>query len=623
MEETHVGQAAVRPKPKRPPSGNDPTHRSARRRLWLGLAVLIGLTLAAYWPAGSCGFVNLDDDAYVFHPLVSRGLSSAGVVWAFTSVHTANWHPFTTLSHMLDRQLLGLNAEAMHWENVALHLLNSVLVLLIWRTMTAAFWRPLLVASLFALHPLHVESVAWISERKDLLSTLFWLVGIAAYLRWTRTPSTSRYVGIALALTAALLAKPMAVTFPCTLLLLDVWPLKRSPELGWRCLLREKLPLFGIVAAHSIITIVVQHSAGAARYAERFSFADRLGNAFVAYGRYLGKTLWPETLAPLYYHPGAWPWWQIASAVALLAVVSYLAWQRRARSPWFIFGWLWFLGTLVPVIGIVQVGVQSMADRYTYVPLLGIFTLMAWSGEAITRSFSAFRLPLRAAAVVGVMACAVVTHHQVTTWTDSERLYRHSIAVGEDNAAVRYLLATALAAAGRPEAEVVSHYQRAIELKPDYVNAHTQLAGIAVRHQQLEEARRILARNIQFEPTNATLYHNLGVVCQWANRPEEALRHFQEAIRLDPRQVGPQRELAQVHAKANRLAEARTHYEAIVRADPWNPGMLTEFGILLANLGEFGASRSALERALWIDPANATARQNLDALNRLQSPQIK
>jgi Flp pilus assembly protein TadD len=587
------------------------------RAAWLALGLGLLAFLAAWWPAGRCGFVNLDDDAYVLGGFVSRGFTAPGVVWTLTSVHSSNWHPLTTFSHMLDVQLFGLNAAPMHWENVLLHLANAALVFAVWRAMTGTFWRAFAVAALFALHPLRVESVAWISERKDVLSTFFWLLGLLAYVRWQRAPSRGRYALVALALVLALLSKPMAVTFPCTLLLLDYWPLARWPRQTWRELGREKWPLFALVVAHSVVTFLVQSGSGAANYAARIPLGERIGNAFVSYARYLGKTVWPETLAPLYFHPGRWPLPVLVGSLALLALVSWLAWRGRETHRWFLVGWLWFLGTLVPVIGLVQVGAQSMADRYSYVPLLGVFTILAWGGAALARARAVAPRTLLAGMAVALAGCTVLTHRQVKTWTDSETLYRHSIAVGEDNPGVRFLLASARAARGAADRELAAHYERALQIEPDYVNALTSLAALALKEQRPDDALALVNRSIACEPRNPALRYNLARINAILGRNDEAERHYEATLQLDPHSAGAHRELAQLCAARHDLAGARRHYEVVAASDRWNAPWLTEYGILLANLGDYAAAGRALERAAWIDPSYAPARQGLTALAQL------
>lgn len=598
---------------------------NAMRRIpplvWV-LGLILALTVAAYRQVGDHGFVNLDDDAYVeFAPMVNKGVRTAALVWAVTSVHTANWHPLTTLSHMLDCEIFGVRPAPMHWENLLWHLLNSALVLLIWHRLTQALWRSAIVAALFALHPLHVESVAWISSRKDLLCTLFWLLGIAAYVRWARGPSVGRYVLVTLCLGAALLFKPMAVTFPATLLLLDAWPLRRWPSASALKLIREKLPLFAVVAVHSLVTFAVQHEAGAAAYAERIPLGARLGNAVVAYARYLGKTFWPETLSPLYWHPGYWPGWAVAGALVLLVLISAVVWRQQGVRPWLGFGWLWFLGTLIPVIGIVQVGAQSMADRYTYVPLLGVFTIIAWGGAEIAATFPRWRRPLVLATVLVIGGCVVLTHRQVGAWKNSVRLYERSITTGEDNPAIRYLLALAYRAAGRPEAEVIAQFRHAIRLQPDYINAHTHLAMIAMAQGRLDEAGAIIEQNIRFEPLNPSLQINLGSYWSIRGDLEKGLRCYQEALRLSPNLAGALREIAQVYVKQNRPGDALACYEAAIKADPWDAMDWANAGFLLGNMGRLADSRRHFEHALWIDPGNEFCRRNLEAVVRLQRGQ--
>jgi tetratricopeptide (TPR) repeat protein len=584
----------------------------------LGLALLV-VTAFAYRHSGQCGFVNLDDDAYVEHaPMINQGVRSAALVWIATSIHSNNWHPLTSFSHLLDCSLFGVTPGPMHWENVGWHLLNTLLVFLVWRRFTGALWRPAAVAALFALHPLHVESVAWISERKDLVCACFWLLGLAAYHRWREKPTAWRYAGVALCLALSLLGKPMAVTFPATLLLLDFWPLRRWPETTWTRLVWEKAPLFAIVLAHSVVTYVVQHASGAGNYAARIPLDARLANAVVSYVRYLGKTFWPDALSPMYWHPGYWTAWAWIGALVLLAGLSFAAWSRRRQNGAVLFGWLWFLGTLVPVIGVIQVGAQAMADRYTYVPLLGAFTALVWGvGEAVER-FPRWRPAVIGLICGGLALCVILTHRQVRAWTNSITLYERSIAAGEDNAAIRYLLATALAGVGRPEAEVVAQYRRAIALTPDYINAHTQLAMIALRHQQWDEALRLLEQNARFEPRNESLQMNLGSYWSLRNDLARSLPYFEAALRLSPGSALIHRELASVYAKFNRTADARRHYELAIKYDGWAVGDYNALGFLVGNLGELAESRRLFERALWLDPRNEFSRRNLEAIARIE-----
>jgi 4-amino-4-deoxy-L-arabinose transferase-like glycosyltransferase len=393
------------------------------------VVVLSLVTVLGYWRVGEAGFVNRDDEIYVEHqPRVNQGLHSGGFAWAFTASPSSDWHPLTTLSHLLDCEVFGVSAAPMHWENLLWHVINSTLVFLVLRALTGATWRPAIVAALFALHPLHVESVAWISERKSLLSTFFWLLGIWAYAGYARHQSRGRYVLVAAALGLALLSKPMAVTFPCILLLLDFWPLRRWPARGWRSLFIEKLPLFALVAIHGVITLMIQSASGAAVSARRFSLDERAGNAVVAYARYLGKAFWPESLSPMYFHPGYWPAGVVVGATLGLAAVSMVIWWLRRTRPWLIFGWLWFLATLLPVIGLVEMGAQSLADRYMYLPILGVFILMVWQTSRLVHLWPRARGALFAATASILIVFGLLTTRQVKIWRNSATLHEHGIA---------------------------------------------------------------------------------------------------------------------------------------------------------------------------------------------------
>lgn len=601
-----------------------PTERALNRsgtRGWLLpviILLLVSITVTAYWSVGRAGFVNLDDDAYVeFQPMVNQGLRSAAIVWAFTAVHSSNWHPLTTLSHILDCELFGLRPEPMHWENLVWHTLNSVLVFLVWRYFSGAVWRSALVAALFALHPLHVESVAWISERKDLLSTFFWLLGIGAYTRYARSPSRKGYLAVATALVFALLAKPMAVSFPCTLLLLDFWPLARWPTKNATALLREKLPLFALVLVHSVATFVAQHTSGATDFGQRIGLADRLGNAVVAYLRYLAKTVWPSELSPFYPHPGQWPWAAILGAGIALLAISIGVWKQREQRRWLTFGWLWFLGTLVPVIGIIQVGAQSMADRYTYVPLLGIFTVVAWGSAELIERAPRIRLPLIAVVTFSLGTCHWLTQRQASAWSNSTTLYTQAIANGHDNATIRYLLGVASESAGAPDHIAVDHYQRALKFEPDYINAATQLAKIAMRQGRMEEALFHLKENQRRRPLNPGVHLNLGVFWARLGQHENAITHLNESLRIAPNYADAHLELSRVFGAQSRLSEAKIELEKFVRLSAWNAEAIAELGALNANLREFDLARQYLERAVWIRPNLSIAHENLRAVKAL------
>jgi len=547
--------------------------------------------------------------------MVNQGLRPAALVWAFTATHSNNWHPVTSISHMLDCSLFGLAPGPMHWENVTWHLLTALLVFLVWQSATGAAWPSAMVAGLFALHPAHVESVAWISERKDVLSAFFWLLGLAAFLRYARAPSVRTYLPVALLFVLALLCKPMAVTFPFTLLIFDWWPLRRPPAIPWRRLIAEKIPLFALALAHALVTLAVQVSTGASRYGQRFPLSARLGNAVVSLVRYLGKCLWPSHLAPHYAHPGWWPPWAVASAAISVGILSLLAWRQRTARPWLLFGWLWFLVTLLPVIGIIQVGAQAMADRYTYLPFLGLFTAAVWTARDIELRYRPHRLPRRlliaAASLLLLALCATFTLRQASAWKDSITLYQRAIAAGTDNATLRYLLASAFQRAGYPSDAVAAQFHRAIALDPDYANAYTQLALLAANRHDFPEAERLVRETIRIDPLNPAFPKNLGVLRKFQARPDESAALFRDALRLDPSYLEANHELAWLALQQGDIPAAARELETVVRGSPWDYAALCELGVADLRLGRLADAQRCFERAAWVNPKFPDAASNL------------
>ena len=574
----------------------------AGRTLWI-CALLAILTAVAYSGVGSFGFVNLDDDAYVeFQPMVNQGLRPAAVVWAFTATHSNNWHPLTSLSHMLDCSLFGNDPGPMHQVNVLWHILNTLLVFLVWQAATGATWRSAFVAGLFALHPAHVESVAWIAERKDVLSTFFCLLAMGAYVRYARNPSAKRYFLVAFFFVFGLLSKPMVVTLPATLLLLDFWPLRRWPAADWKKLAIEKLPLFALAGILAAVTIAVQVSTGASNYGTRFPLLERAANALVSVIRYVAEGILPSPLAPHYDHPGWWPWWAVAGSAAAILLVTAWAFCQRKALPWLLFGWGWFLVTLLPVIGIIQVGAQAMADRYTYVPFLGLFTAAVWvAGEAVQR-FPRIRVPAAGFGLATLLLFGFVTRQQAPAWKDSLTLYQHSIAAGVDNATIRYLYAVALRSAGKPEEAVAAQFRRATELAPDYTNAYTQLAILSINREDFAEAERLIQKTIFLEPRNPALLKNDGVLLNLQGRPEEAVARLQDALKLDPSYIDAHRELSRIYLAQNNPAAALREIERVADASPWDFSVHGELAGLYQHLGRTDDARRCLERAKWINP---------------------
>jgi hypothetical protein len=471
-----------------------------RRASWV-LIALCALTLGVYFQVGGHDFVNLDDFDYVTdNPNVNAGLTAEGVRAAFTGTHSANWHPLTTLSHMLDVQLFGLDAGPMHLLNVLFHLANTVLLFRLLHAATGSTWRSALVAGLFALHPLHVESVAWISERKDVLSTFFWLAAMLAYSAWVRRPSVLRYVSVAALFVLGLLSKPMLVTLPLVLILWDAWPLGRiRSTAGFKASVVEKLPLLALSVAHGVVTLQVQGAAGATASSYTIPFATRVGNALATYARYVQDTIAPVGLSPSYPHQGAAPVWAIALGVLGIVFVLVLAWAWRERRPWWGVAWLWYLGTLLPVIGLVQVGSQSRADRYTYVPMIGLAIAFAWGIEAVTRKGSLARTIAVQLVVIWGLALVAITVVQVARWKDGPTLFGYVLSRDPDNYQIHEALAVELARCGNVPA-AVPHFEHVVRGLPDraasrfnlalaYLQTGDRAAGIAELNRALDSAR--------------------------------------------------------------------------------------------------------------------------------------
>jgi protein O-mannosyl-transferase len=520
-------------------------HTSKSAVPW-GLATIVALaTLALYAQVARHGFLHYDDNLYVTeNPRVLAGLSWGAVRWAFTTFQASNWHPLTWLSHLLDVQLFGPEPGAHHLVNAALHAVNAAVLLLVLTALTGAPGRSALVAALFAVHPLHVESVAWISERKDVLSTLFGLLMLGCYAGWARHRSARWYAGVVTALTAGLLSKPMWVTAPFLLLLLDVWPLRRwagsplpvdpacpdRPRLPLGALLLEKLPLLLLAAASSAMTVLAQARSGALD-SLRVGLPERIANALVAYAIYLWKTVWPARLAAYYPHrAGDLPGWHVAAAAALLLAVSMACLAVARRSPWLLVGWCWFLGTLLPVIGLVQAGAQAMADRYSYLPLVGLFIAFAWGGAALAERWRVTRLAVGLALLL-LSALGAVTWRQIGFWVDQEHLFRHALEVTERNAVAHLALSQELASQGRtPEALVEA--EAAVNADGQNARAWKNLGYVRFKAGRLEDSVAALRRAIALDPGYAGAHGNLGVAYRLSGRTAEAQREFAEEARL-------------------------------------------------------------------------------------------
>lgn len=524
--------------------------------LWICL-ILVTLIAAVYWPLGRSGFIQCDDPDYVYqNPQVQAGLTWTGVVWAFGSDHAGNWHPITWLSHMLDCQLFGLRPGAHHLVNLFFHAADTLLLFLLLRRLTQALWRSAFVAALFALHPLHVESVAWVSERKDVLSAFFFLLTLWAYARYAQStelgvarsgkgnPALSYSLAL-LCFALGLMSKPMLVTLPFLLCLLDLWPLRRleirisrwGPDRnlgpGWQRLLMEKVPFFLLAAASSIVTFIAQTHAGAVMSAQVVPLELRVENALLSYALYLEKMVLPINLAFSYPYPDAIAPEMVVVAVGVLAGISYLALSQARRRPYLALGWLWYLGMLVPVIGLVQVGNQSMADRYTYLPLIGIFIVVTWWAAEVV---SQWRLPATGSAVIatGVISlCGVLSAMQVRWWRDSETFFRHTLALTENNALAHLNLGTALAQEGKT-AEAGEHFAEALRLAPSYAEAESNLGFTLAARGNYAAAIPLYRAALAVKPSLRGTHFLLANALNSQGDPAAAIPEYEAAVALAP-----------------------------------------------------------------------------------------
>jgi len=508
---------------------------------------LIISTFTVYWQVRNFEFLaNYDDlESVVENAIVQKGLTREGIAWAFTTFHTGNWHPLTWLSHMLDIQLYGLDAGQHHLINVLFHIANSLWLFFIFRRMTADLWPSAFVAAMFALHPLHVESVAMVAERKDVLSTFFWMLTLWSYVRYTQHPGFYRYLLALVFFGLGLMAKPMLVTLPFVLLLLDYWPLKRlrfesfiSAEQSRKgakafFLILEKIPFLFFSAATSVVTLLAMQSVGGIVSRDLFPLKERIANAVISYCSYLAKTIIPHSLAAYYPYRHSISTWQVTAAGVLLVSLTALTIISARRRPYLTVGWLWYLGTLFPVIGLVQMASHAMADHYTYVPLVGVFILMAWGIPELLKNWQFKRIGLAAATAVFLTILMGITWIQTGYWSNGITLFRHAIEVTTGNWAAHNNLGVALRSQGRLR-EATTHYREAVRISPNYTDAHVNLAIALGQQGNLSEAILQFNEALRLNPRHTVAHNNLGVALALRGNLKEAIVHFREAIRLQP-----------------------------------------------------------------------------------------
>ena len=611
------------------------------RRELLVCLFLVLATLTVYWQVGNYEFVNLDDDMYITeNSHIQEGLSRESATWAFTTTRLANWHPVTWLSHILDFQLYGLNPRGHHLTNVFFHLVNTLLLFLVLKWMTGALWRSGFVAALFALHPLHVESVAWVAERKDVLSTLFWMLTLWAYLRYVQRPDLKRYLLTLLFFALGLMAKPMLVTLPCVLLLLDYWPLERiqlgqaaisrtvpgppaiiadTPRKQAFRLLFEKIPLFFLAVVSSVVTFLVQKGGGAVGALEAYPVRIRVANTLFSYVKYMVKTIWPSNLAVFYPYPGqSLSMWQAAVAGLLLLLISIVVIRGGRRYPYLPVGWFWYLGTLVPVIGLVQVGAQAMADRYTYVPLIGLFFIIAWGVPELLAKYRYRRIVLATATTILLATFTMVTKLQVRYWQNNFTLFQHAAEVTADNYVAHDSLGNALAQQGMLEQAIV-HYREALRIKPNLVNTYNNLGVALLQQGEINRAIAQYYQALRLKSDSAETHNNLGIALFNLGQVDKAIGHYLTAIKLDPNFGKAYNNLGNALARKGKLDEAIRQYSRALELKTNYPEAHNNLGVALAQQEKLREAIAHFKRALQLRPDYAQARSNLHNAIALQA----
>jgi protein O-mannosyl-transferase len=589
------------------------------------LAVAL-LTLAAYWPVQRNGFILFDDEDYIGgNAVVKAGLTARGIALAFTSSYAANWFPLTWMSHMVDVELFGLAPRGHHLDGLAIHLATAVILLLTLRAMTGRAGPSFLVAALFAIHPLHVESVAWASERKDVLSACFWMLTTAAYLRYTRRPGAGRYLAVLLLFALGLMAKQMLVTLPLVLLLLDWWPLGRHasavgagppPTIArLLALALEKIPFLALAALGGLLALKAQGDAGLVHSLSTFPLAARLANAILAPVRYLVKTVWPTDFSIFYPFVG-YPLGQprVIAAGGLLLAASAAVVPLRRRHPWLLTGWLWYLVTLLPVVGLIQVGDQAIADRYTYLPLVGIFIACSWSlaGASWPRSLPGGTLT--AVAATALLVLVGITRRQVEFWRDDRTLFGHAALVTRDNWLAVHLIGRSLERDGDADG-ALQRYRETIRLKPDYEQAWLRLAGLLHQQGRAAETLAELRAAVAAVPRSRDLRRSLVLALREQGSFPEATAEQRAAVTAFPEDRDFRMSLALTLADQGLEEEAILHLRESIRLWPNFPEAYNNLAALLVRRGQVEEAVALLRRALEIEPSYPDARINLEALS--------
>ena len=580
-----------------------------------------------------CGFV-FDDGPYVVrNEHVSTGVALSNIAWSLTGVHGANWHPLTWISHMTDVSIYGMRPMGHHATNLIFHIANVLLLLLVLNRMTKSLWKSVFVAALFAVHPLHIESVAWVTERKDVLSTFFWLLAMLAYVRYVDKPILSRYMLILGAFVLGLMSKPMLVTLPFVLLLMDYWPLNRvkAGQSRWN-LIWEKTPLFALSAASSFITFWAQRKQGAVVSVSTFPLGLRIENALTSYVAYIWKMIWPARLAVFYPHPTKYEAGVVILAVVVLAVITLLVIKGARKHPFLTVGWLWYTGTLIPVIGLAQVGGQAMADRYTYIPLIGLFIIVAWGiPEILPRFGNKASAPVLAGMVL--LPLMISTMHQLGYWKNNITLFSHALAVTKSNQKAEYNLAYGYLVAGKLDM-AIDHFRKAVCLNPNDADAHCNLGTALYGKGLVTQAIDEYSLAAQVNPGYAAAHYNLAIALRKAGRAQEAEHEYQQAallksgkkikdtpIESKPPKETPATDSPQEHFKKGldfvregNIYQAKAEFQTVVRLDPTNADAHANLGCALNAEGKWDEGIKELKIALQLNPNLAAAHCNMAVL---------
>jgi len=585
-----------------------------------------------YGQVGSFDFVNWDDGLYVTENVyVQKGLSEEGFIWAFTTSHAGNWHPITWLSHMLDCELYGLSPAGHHYTNIAFHIANTLLLFFILSKMTGTLWKSAFVAALFAIHPLHVESVAWVSERKDVLSTFFGLLMIGAYYRYIKAPDIKNYLLVIIFLSLGLMSKPMLVSFPFVLLLLDFWPLKRiqfkhNDDLrsgkstcygskGVFQLIVEKIPLIIIAVIFCILTFIIQRNGGVMAPLEALPLKTRIANALISYVSYVVKAIWPNNMS--YYYPyliGTFSVWQICGTTLLITSVVLGAIYLSRQYPYVLVGLFWYFGTLVPVIGLVQVSNQAMADRYTYIPLIGFFIIIVWGVPDILIKWQYRKTFLCVSAAVILPLLTTRAFLQARHWKNSVTLFENAVKINKNNYHALNNLVTALINNENYD-EAYLYLSRAIKMDPQKAYLRINLANVLFLQSKPDEAISKYREILQTDSENADVHYNLAYVLSTQGKFDEAVSLYKKTLKIDPEYSKAHNNLGDIYFNQGKTTEAFMHYAEVIKIKPDYVQAYNKLGLILLRQGKLDKAKVLFLKAIQIDPKYSEARKHFDKLN--------